>query len=355
MPTIRRGRRLAPPPWSLPTLALALWAGRAGAQTPATPEPTGAPPPEAKALVEVPKASSDVPTVDKPVDGTTVTASAGGQFVTGNSRLLAGTANGILDSRFGDNGFGASLLGNYGQGAPPGADIVATTENLQGRLRYDRYVAERASAFLIATGRFDRFQGLDFRLNLDPGVKYLFVKAQSEALWAELGYDFQYDIRRDDSRVELDANDQPIVGANGQHLLLDKTATDHSVRAFFGLRHAFNEEVNLSSGVEYLQSVVDSTRYRINFDALFAAKVGGGLAIGLGFTARYDHAPLPGKDMLDTTSTLSLIYSHTDAPAAPPSAPPSAAAPPPAPPPAPAPPPPPATPAPAPAPAAPPP
>jgi hypothetical protein len=185
---------------------------------------------------------------------------------------------------------------------------VETTENAQGRLRYDRYVADRASVFLITTGRHDRFQGLDFRLNLDPGMKYLFVKAQADALWAEAGYDFQYDIRRDDARTELNPN-LPSV-------LLSKTATDHSVRLFGGLRHAFNTEVTLATGLEYLQSVIGATRYRLNFDALFAAKVGGGLAIGIGFGARYDHDPLPGKLGLDTTSTLSLIYSHNDAPAA---------------------------------------
>ena len=65
-------------------------------------------------------------------------------------------------------------------------------------------------------------------------------------------------------------------------------------------------------GLEYLQSYVDTTRYRVNCDAVVAAKVGGGLAIGIGFSARYDHAPLPGKEKLDTSTTLSLIYAYSD-------------------------------------------
>jgi hypothetical protein len=102
--------------------------------------------------------------------------------------------------------------------------------------------------------------------------------------------------------------------ATGQPKLLDKTALDHSIRAFVGHKHAFNKEVTLSLGLEYLQSVVDTDRYRSNADALFAAKVGGGLAVGLGVSGRYDHQPLPGKETLDTATTLSLIYAFSDIP-----------------------------------------
>jgi hypothetical protein len=304
---------------SLSSLSLSLaavFATTAARAQPRPAEPTGAPPPEAKAVVEAPKAVPEAPTIESPVSGTSVTASAGGQFMTGNSRMLAGTANGVIDSRFGADEFGAGVLGNYGQGAPPGRQIVVTTENLQGRVRYDRYFASRASAFLIVTGRRDRFQGLDFRLNLDPGIKYLFVKAQAEAVWAEAGYDFQYDVRRNDARAELDASGNPVLDAGGQPVLLAKTETDHSARLFAGLRHSFNSDVTLGAGLEYLQSVIDSKRTRLNFDAVFAAKVVGGLAVGLGCSLRYDNAPLPGKENLDTTTTLSLIYSHTDTPAA---------------------------------------
>lgn len=278
---------------------------------------------------------------------------------TGNSRQLAGTANGAFDTRWSNNGIGAAILGNYGQGAPPGEPIRVTAQNLQGRIRYDRYVIESASVFVINTGRHDRFQGIDFRYNLDPGFKYLFLKASANTLWGEVGYDLQHDIRRNGDRAVLDANNQPVLDANGVPQLLDKTKTDHSARLFAGFKHGFNKEVTLATGLEYLQSVIDSTRYRVNFDALFAAKVGGGLALGLGFTARYDHAPLPGKEKLDTATTISLIYAFSDtaekpsepkcdcpplpppspapaplpAPAAVPAAPPPAAPPPPAPPP----------------------
>lgn len=279
--------------------------------------PTGAPPPEAKALVAAPKAGTNEPEKDKPVDLTQISLSAGGMLATGNSRTLALTTNGSFEVRRKANGFGGSLLFNYGEGAAPGKPIQATSENLQGRLRYDRYLLDDLSLFLITTGRYDRFQGLDFRFNLDPGAKYLFLREEKYALWAEAGYDFQFDVRRDSARAVLDASGNP-TGA-----LLDKTATDHSLRLFAGYRHSFTKDVTLNLGLEYLQSFVDAKRARLNGDVLFAAKLFAGFSAGLGVSLRYDNAPLPGKEQFDTATTINLIYTYKDEKKEPPPAPPA--------------------------------
>jgi len=314
--------RVAALPGAAAIAALLAAAGPARAQTASAPDTTGAPPPDASALVSAPTAPADAPDMSRPAEGTTATLSAGGQMATGNSQLLAGTVNGTFSKRFGDNGVGASLLGNYGQGAPHGQTIVETTENLQGRARYDRYVSDRVGLFGIVTGRHDKFEGLDFRLNLDPGVQYLFVTSKATTLWTEVGYDYQYDINSDLAIAQTDANGNTIRDAEGNPVrnpLLPKTAADHSARLFVGFKHAFNDRVTLSTGIEYLQSFLAETNYdhRINFDALFASQIGGGLSLGLGFSARYDYQPLPGKADTDTATTLTLIYSYSDIPAAP--------------------------------------
>jgi putative salt-induced outer membrane protein YdiY len=158
---------------------------------------------------------------------------------------------------------------------------------------------------MMVTGRHDRFQGLAFRLNLDPGFKYLFVNRPATALWAEAGYDFQYDTRTREAREVRDEMGVLIDR-------LDKHETDHSVRLFLGFRHDFNDKTSLSNGIEYLQSFIHTKRYRFNYDVLFTAKVWGDLALGVGFNARYDNDPLPEKEKLDTTSTLSLVYAFTN-------------------------------------------
>lgn len=301
----------------------------------------GKPPPEATAAVTGPTVQ-DAPAVEAPSpDSTSATVSAGALSSSGNSKMMAATANGAFDLRRGANGVGASVLGNFGRTAVEGEDMETNVKNLQGRVRYDRFLIDEMSAFLIATGRYDRFQGLLFRLNLDPGIKYLFINQPDAALWGEIGYDYQHDIRNDQARVVRDdAGDR--VG------MLDRTEDDHSARAFVGFRYAFTPEVTLSTGLEYLQSFVESEQYRLNYDAVFAAQIGGGLSLGMGFSARFDNNPLPEKEELDTATTINLIYSYSDAepppPPPPPSCPECAACPPP-PPPAPPPPPPPPSPA----------
>lgn len=300
---------------SLLVLALTLPATAARAQS----APTGAPPADATALVAAPTGPGDAPVIAKPKDSTSGTVSAGAQLATGNSRLVAATANGVFETRFGSNSIGGSVLGNYGEGAAQGAPLVETAANIQGRLRYDRYVTDDATLFFIVTGRNDKFQGLYFRLNLDPGFKYLFVNRPKTVFWGELGYDFQYDDRYNSSRYVLDANGNRVVDPlTNQWEWVDKTEVDHSVRAFLGAKHAFNEQVNLAGGVEYLQSVVDSKRSRLNFNLLFVAKVGPSASVGLGFSARYDNDPLPGKQDLDTATTVNLLYSFSPPPPAPP-------------------------------------
>jgi putative salt-induced outer membrane protein YdiY len=265
----------------------------------------GVPPPEAAKAVAGPGPVREAPKLTAAPEGTVASISAGGLSSTGNARMVAFTASGSYDWRRGGNGLGASLVGNYGRSAPADGEMETTTENFQGRIRYDRYLLDDASVFMLVTGRHDRFQGLAFRLNLDPGFKYLFVNLERTQLWAEAGYDFQYDTRTAAAReIRDDMGD----------LLetLDKHESDHSARVFLGFKHAFNDATALSNGIEYLQSFVEGERYRFNYDVLFTAKVWGDLALGVGFNARFDNAPLPEKKKLDTTSTLSLVYSYTN-------------------------------------------
>lgn len=265
----------------------------------------GAPPPEAEKVVKGPGAAPEAPKEETKPDGVTAQVSAGGLSSSGNSKLVAFTGSGAFDWRGGYNGFGASIVGNYGRSAPPDGEMATTTENAQGRLRYDRYLIEDASVFMLVTGRHDKFQGLAFRLNLDPGFKYLFVNLPKTQLWGEAGYDFQYDTRTRDGRRVLDD-----MGVLIERLPLHET--DHSARLFLGFKHAFNDNVAVANGMEFLQSFVESERRRFNYDLLFTAKIWGDLALGAGFNARFDNAPLPGKVKLDTATTLSLVYSFTN-------------------------------------------
>ena len=177
-------------------------------------------------------------------DATEAKIQAGGLSASGNSRSLALTSMATVRARRGANEFSAAAAANYGRSAAKAADPMQTTiENYQGKLRYDRFVSDRIALFTSLSGRRDRFQGLDLRMNLDPGLAYYFVQYPKHQLWAEAGYDLQYDIRRDEA----------IAAALADGTRLGKAKTRHSGRLFAGYRNSLNEAVTFNTGVEYLQ------------------------------------------------------------------------------------------------------
>jgi len=330
--------------------------------------PTGAPPADESSLVTAPKALAYVPPPSGPVtDAMHVALSAGGQFQTGNTHLYAFTGQGKFDIRRGDDAFAAGLIGNYartftllpagaaGTPAPPGywAD---SADNLQGKVRYDRYLTNNASLYMQVTGTHDTFQALTFRLNVDPGVKVLFVADPTTKLWAEAGYDFQYDLHYTDSLdLERAGAGGLTLDPNGDPYLISQTDTIQSSRLFLGFSQAFNKEVQLSSGLEYLQGfggsganppgtpagyavcstlpmgstmpcvdpvTISLKSARLNFDVLLAASVGKGFSFGVGYSLKYNGAPLPGKVDTDMSGTFSIIYAYADPAPKPPPPPP---------------------------------
>ena len=305
----------------------------AQAPPPGAPGATGAPPADlSQSVAQAPAERAAPEEAAPPTDSTTAAISAGGQYAAGNSRLYAATGQGKLELRRGDNGFGAGLIGNFAETDVAGS-YQKSTENLQGRLRYDRYFTPIFGGFLQLTGTHDAFQAITFRLNADPGVKLIVVDAEATKLWGEVGYDFEFDDNYTDGNgIEQNGSGGAAQDpSNGKAYVIEQTDTIHSSRLFLGVRHQFNKEVVLTSGLEYLQGFGGSgggtpavppgytaakvdlvpitlTAARLNFDALLAAHVGGGFSLGFGVTAKYNSAPLAGKVNLDSAGTFSLIY-----------------------------------------------
>ena len=178
-------------------LGTSAWTAAALAQAaPPAPSESGTPPADLAQTVAAPK-TADAPDLARPsTDSTNAALSAGGQFASGNSKLFAATGLGKFDMRRGNNAYGVQVVGNYAEGAvAPSTTLKSTTENLQGKLRYDRYFTPAFGAFMQLTGTHDAFQAITFRLNVDPGVKLFFVDQPTTKFWGELGYDFEFDRR----------------------------------------------------------------------------------------------------------------------------------------------------------------
>jgi putative salt-induced outer membrane protein len=236
---------------------------------------------------------------DDPTYVNDVSIAAGGLFASGNARTIALTS--VLKTRLrrDDHQFSGAAAINYGRAGKKGQEIDSTVENYQGLLRYDYFLTPDVSLFLQSTARRDKFQGLDLRLNIDPGIAYYFINEKVHRLWGEIGYDLQYDIRRDQDRVQKDPTAP----------LLDKTQTLHNLRLFFGYENKLRKEVSFISSIEYLQNFADLETFRFIADIGLKSNVADHLALATTYTARYENKPLPNVTELDSIASFNLVYS----------------------------------------------
>lgn len=282
----------------------------------------------------------------KATDATELELSSGGVYSTGNALAASLTGQGRFRLRRGIHQVAAQVAGNYGFGTverrttdyfyvpdrQPEPDDVemgtietnevvtrvedATIANVQGMVRYDVYFAERWSAFTMATARRDRFQGLDMRLNVDPGVAFHALTDARHRLWFEAGYDFQYDRRRQASIFETRPVDpaEPLDGntesrgpaVTEQVRLADDTLVNHAARVFVGYNNSLSDRITFDTGLEYLQSVIVGRRFRVNWVNALAIQLAGRVGVAATFTLRYENDPLPNIQKLDTITAVLL-------------------------------------------------
>jgi len=232
-------------------------------------------------------------------DATEFVISAGGLASAGNSRSLAVTSAGRFRLRRGSDQLGAGIAANYAESAiDKGQGLQTTVENFQGKLRYDRFLAGSFAAFAALSARHDRFQGLDLRINLDPGFSYYLIDQAEQQMWLEAGYDFQHDVRSADA----------ITNAYASGWSLGKTNDRHSLRAFVGYASELSDSVSVATGLEYLQGLDSAANSRLNWDGALNSAIGKGFSIATAVSVRYDHNPIPTIEKTDVVTSISLVY-----------------------------------------------
>lgn len=224
----------------------------------------------------------------------------GGFLSQGNSRALAFTTALDYALRRGDSQFTAAAAVNLGGSSTDDEPYEKTVENYQARLRYDYFFANNLAGFFAVSGRRDQFQGLALRLNVGPGLAYYFIDEKAQRFWAELGYDFQYDIRYQDYIDEQALLEPPVIIAEQEER--------HNVRLFVGYDNQVSEAVKFSTGLEYLQNVTKAENARINFDAALAVQLNQDFAVATTLSLKYDNNPLPGVERTDIVTALNLVY-----------------------------------------------
>jgi putative salt-induced outer membrane protein YdiY len=236
-------------------------------------------------------------------DASTLKLNFGGFVSQGNSRTIALTGGADYFIRRSASQASALAAINYGRSAAGDGEPYATTvENYQARVRYDYFFATSVAGFLSVSARKDRFQGLDLRLNIDPGLAYYFVDVKDHRLWAELGYDLQYDVRNRDF-IDAAAALPP-----GEAAIIEHTEVRHNVRAFVGYANELTDALKFDAGVEYLQNVKETKNARINMDAALTAQVNDDFSVATTVAVKFDNNPLPGVEKTDLITALNLVY-----------------------------------------------
>ncbi|MFO7565156.1 MAG: DUF481 domain-containing protein [Enhygromyxa sp.] len=278
---------------------------------PAAPTTTEIAPGDTFATVGPP--AEDIPP-DSPLNNVTdFDIALGGVFSTGNSRTLAFTGLANFRLRRTRHQFGAQLAGNYGAAGVEGSDDYETTiGNVQGLARYDFFFARDWTAFLQVTARHDPFQGLAYRMNVDPGFAYYAINVPNHRLWFELGYDLQYDLRTEEGRWLRDPDTgEPVPDTAGDPQIdpaIDKVLVNHAVRAFVGYSNRLTSAVSFDTSLEYLQSVLVGPRFRLIYLAALNTQLAERFSFAVTFALRYEHQPLPHVRRLDTITGVSLAY-----------------------------------------------
>jgi putative salt-induced outer membrane protein len=228
-------------------------------------------------------------------DATDLALSAGALLASGNSKTAAGTAAGRFRLRRDDNQVKASAAINYAQASTdPDEPMEQTVDNSQTNLRYDRFLSESFTLFASASTRRDRFQKIDLRLNLDPGFGYYLISDAKRQLWAELGYDYQYELRSNQA-----VRDE---GVERKH-------TSHNGRAFLGYDDKVNDRVAFTTGFEYIQALTEGGAYRLAWDVALTSNLSQRFSTAVTFSLQYNNQPLPEVEKTDATTAISLVYS----------------------------------------------
>ncbi len=174
-------------------------------------------------------------------------------------------------------------------------------DNLNAQARYERFISHLDAAFVGTRFRRDIFAGLDARIQLQAGYQRHFFRKEKHRLWGEVGYDFTYDNLYPNPLIDP-------TDATKTRVLSDHQSV-HSPRVFAGYENLLNEAVTFVTGIEFLYDIENSKNIRSQWVSELNSKLSDRFSLGLMFAARYDNVPVPGKEKLDTLTTINLIYS----------------------------------------------
>ena len=158
-------------------------------------------------------------------------------------------------------------------------------------LRYERVLTGDLSAFLGYQIDSSPFSGTDLRHTTDVGGKFQFVKSESTAAFAELGY-------------RLTA--ETFTTNNGS--TTNGSLTSHMSRAYLEWLQNWNKAFASKLWAEYLQSYTNTRDSRFNVEPSLSVLLSEVFSLKMAYLISYRNVPaVAGKKQTDTLFTTSLV------------------------------------------------
>lgn len=228
-----------------------------------------------------------------------LSAELGGALTTGNTQTWALHATLDASYRAGRNRF--ALLGgaNLGQSvvdssadghlddAERAAGYVETARKYFADGRYDRFVGDRDSLYLLAGVLVDPFAGFDNRSHAQLGYSRILVEGDATKVVAEIGAD----VAREDFTDGVDPNLAYVVAARG----------------LLGLEHKLNDNVSFTERVEVYEAVPTFADLRVLNQAAISAQLDKVFSLKVQNQLTFDNVPVEGFEALDQTTTITLV------------------------------------------------
>ncbi|MCK6528942.1 DUF481 domain-containing protein [Myxococcota bacterium] len=226
-----------------------------------------------------------------------------GVLVTAGNAFTASVASGFhLEVRRQKNRFRTDFVGNFALGDANGDgklvwDDDLSAFHLQADLRYDRFVTERTSLYLLGGAFHDPFQHLVLRPHAQVGVSRSFVVTTRHLLVGELGADYA---------VEM-------YGYYKAGEVLPAVDPLHIVAARLYAKYQYSIATNLtfSQELEGLPGVTnDAARRfaaRLNSVSALNVQLAAGIGIKLGLGVGVNFTPPPETKRVDIAGTVNLV------------------------------------------------
>lgn len=176
---------------------------------------------------------------------------------------------------------------------------VGNVRRFAGEVRYDRFVTDTDSIYVLAGAFHDRYAGYDVRAHEQLGWSRILVKDQTTELKSELGADWA----QEDYILGTEPNHQNVVAARIGVGIVNKFGVPGTEP------DSFEERVVLSDTVEVYESVIDFEDVRLLNTAALTSTLSGKLSLKLSHGLIFDNVPVEGFERLDQTTMVTLVAS----------------------------------------------